>query len=67
MSKKRITARFRKDGTVRVEVNGVVGPHCDDVAAFLTNVLGEEIATELKPVYFEKDGEAAYCYEPICG
>ena len=65
MSKKIIVRS--KNGIMKIETVGFVGTSCEDVDEFLRSTLGDEISRELKPVYFEREEENGYCYEPLCG
>lgn len=58
-----------KDGKVTIETTGFTGATCREADEFLRRALGEEIAEELKPVFFmgEEVEEEKICFKPLCG
>ena len=58
MPEQTVTYIIGKDGKITVEVNGVKGASCRELVRETVEKLGAEIATELKPEYFEQAEEA---------
>lgn len=57
MPEQTVTYIIGKDGKITVEVNGVKGASCRELVRETVEKLGAEIATELKPEYFEQTEE----------
>lgn len=57
MAEQTVTYIIGKDGKITVEVNGVKGASCRELVRETVEKLGAEIATELKPEYFEQAEE----------
>lgn len=62
---KKIIVEIGNDGEVRLETRGFSGPVCLEVSQFLKDLLGEETARQLVPVYYQKNKSKKYI--PICG
>jgi hypothetical protein len=55
------------DGTIKIETLGFIGKSCTEETQFLKDMLGDETARELKPVYFQKNGIETKRHIPLCG
>lgn len=54
----RVIVTIKKDGTVKIEVNGVQGASCKDITKAITDALaGNIVQSQDKPeMYYELDG-----------
>ena len=57
MDKPQIEVVLNEDSTVSIEVNGVIGPKCENYTNALVRALGGAvISNDKKPEYYQKEG-----------
>ena len=54
MAQQSIKFTIRQDGTVTEEVIGVVGPGCENLTKRIEETLGNVLAREQKPAYYQQ-------------
>ncbi len=55
------------DGEVKIETRGFKGKSCLTEARFIKDLLGQEIARELTPTFWQKSRTHVKKYLPLCG
>jgi len=51
----RIEVRVKHDGTITIDVDGVMGASCTDLTSHLISRLGGATETRLKPEYYAEE------------
>ena len=66
---KQIVIDIFDDGEVKIETRGFTGKACVDESQFLKELLGTEIARQLTPAYYQRQGqkEVVKKHLPLCG
>lgn len=55
---KKVIVDVASDGTVKIEVEGVVGPSCQTITdALLESVGGDVVSDDKKPEFYEQESE----------
>lgn len=69
LNQKKIEIIIDENGNITIETLGFSGKACVEESQWVKDILGEEIARELKPVYFstEKEKVTKKRHLPICG
>ncbi|MEM1551108.1 MAG: DUF2997 domain-containing protein [Candidatus Bathyarchaeia archaeon] len=50
----RIIILISPEGDIKIEVEGMKGPGCREIASAFSSLLGEKVSEELKPEFFQK-------------
>lgn len=64
---RKIIVDIGEDGEVQIETHNYKGPVCLAESKFLKDLLGEEIAQQLVPAFYEKQDQKIKKYLPLCG
>ena len=57
MTKPNIEVIINEDSTVSIEVNGIIGPKCENYTNALVRALGGTVTSDnKKPEYYQKEG-----------
>lgn len=65
--KKQIVIDVSPDGEIRIETKGYEGPACMEDSQFIKDILGEEIAVQLCPAYYNRGKQTIKKHIPLCG
>lgn len=65
--RKQIIVTVANDGEVTIETRGYTGKSCIEQSRFLKDLLGEEVAVQLCPTYYQKEDETVTRILPLCG
>ena len=64
---KEIVIDISREGEIKIETKGFKGKSCVTESQFIKDVLGNEIARELTPTFWQEDQIQVKKYLPICG
>jgi len=64
---KEIIIDISNEGEISLETKGFQGKSCIKEAKFIKDVLGQETAQQLTPVYWQKAKDKIKKYLPLCG
>jgi hypothetical protein len=59
-----VELEIRKDGTIRVHIQGVKGKSCLEYARFLESIVGRTQSQELTAEYYEPDAKVQVDLKP---
>lgn len=64
---KQIIIDVLDSGEIKIETKGFKGKSCIEESQFLKDLLGEETARNLVPIYYTKNKVAIRNHLPLCG
>ena len=64
---KQIIVDILNDGEIRIETKGFTGPVCLAESQFLKDLLGQETACQLTPMFYQKEEQILKKHIPLCG
>lgn len=67
MRRKEIIVTVAEDGSLQIETRGYTGRACLEESRFLKELLGEEVAVQLCPTFYQREQETVKRIIPLCG
>jgi hypothetical protein len=64
---KTIIIDITDEGEIKIETRGYRGKACLEESAFLKDLLGRTLASQLTPAYYEREGQQVKKHLPLCG
>ncbi|MEL7640008.1 MAG: DUF2997 domain-containing protein [Solidesulfovibrio sp.] len=64
---KQIIVDIAHDGEVRIETKGFTGPICLEESQFIKDLLGQETARCLAPMFYQRGKTRVKKHIPLCG